>query len=79
MELESQSMCDDCEVDYKEENESDFFHHETREEFAQVPVKVEATRYYYQPRFERSESEFRGVFLVGLLAFLAFLLLICNC
>ena len=72
IEQESQLMCDDC--DDKEENER-----ETREEFAQVPVKVEATRYYYQPRFERSESEFRGVFLVGLLVFLAFLLLICNC
>ena len=61
-------------IDDKEKNES-----QTREEFAQVPVKVEATRYYYQPRFERSESEFHGVFLVGLLVFLAFLLLICNC
>ena len=40
IEQESQSMCDDCEVDDKEENES-----ETREEFAQVPVKVEATSY----------------------------------
>ena len=74
IEQESQLMCDDCEVDDKEENES-----ETREEYAQVPVKVEATRYYYQPRFERSESEFRGVFLVGLLVFLAIIFLICNC
>ena len=76
MELESQSMCDDCEVDNKEENESDFFHHETREEFAQVPVKVEATSYYRpKVRFERFEF-FPGVFLVGLLVFLA---LIFNC
>ena len=70
IEQESQLMCDDCEV---EENES-----ETREEFAQVPVKVEATRYYQpKPRFER--SEFPGVFLVGLLVFLAIIFLICNC
>ena len=66
IEQEAQLMCDDCEVDDKEETGS-----ETREEFAQVPVKVEATRYYYQPRFERSESEFRGVFLVGILVLLA--------
>jgi hypothetical protein len=72
IEQESQLMCDGCEVDYKEENES-----ETREEFAQVPVKVEAASYYRpEVRFER--SDFGVVFLVGLV-FLAVMLLICNC
>ena len=73
IEQESQSMCDDCEVvDYKEKNEK-----ETREEFAQVPVKVEAASYYRpEVRFER--SDFGVVFLVGLV-FLAVMLLICNC
>lgn len=64
-----------CKVDYKEENESDLFYHETREEFAQVPVKVEATS-YYRPKVRFERFEFCGVFLVGLLVFLA---LIFNC
>ena len=47
-----------CKVDYKEENESDLFHHETREEFAQVPVKVEAT----SPKSDLRDSNFAEFF-----------------
>ena len=53
--------------------EEDLFHDETREEFAQVLVKVEGTSHYYP---SKDRFEFCGVFLLGLLVVL---ILLFNC
>ena len=62
--IEQESMCDDCEVDYKKEDE-------TREEFAQVldEFKVEDTGYQPKVIVLFSLIGVCGVVLVGLLVF----------
>ena len=71
--IEQESMCDDCEVDYKEEDE-------TKEEFAQVldEFKVEDTG--YQPKVIAFFSLIGvcAIVLVGLLVFTCVKMISCH-
>ena len=71
--IEPKSVCNDCEVDYKEEDE-------TREEFAQVldEFKVEDTSYQPKVIVLFSLIGVCGVVLVGLLVFTCVKMISCH-
>ena len=71
--IEPKSVCDDCEVDYKEEDE-------TREEFAQVldEFKVEDTSYQPKVIVLFSLIGVCGVVLVGLLVLTCVKMISCH-
>ena len=71
--IEPKSVCNDCEVDYKKENE-------TREEFAQVldEFKVEDTSYQHKVIVLFSLIGVCGVVLVGLLVLTCVKMISCH-
>ena len=71
--IEQESMCNDCKVDYKEEDE-------TREEFAQVldEFKVEDTSYQPKVIVLFSLIGVCGVVMVGLLVFTCVKMISCH-